>query len=92
MGYANGFVAAVPTTNKEVYRKHAEEAAKVFKEFGALALVEYWGDDVPEGKITSFPMAVKCREDETVRRKGMTDTGDAIRRKGTAMPGGPVQH
>ena len=66
MGYVDGFVAAVPTANREAYRKHAEEAAKVLKEFGALALVECWGDDVPEGKITSFPMAVNCREDETV--------------------------
>jgi uncharacterized protein YbaA (DUF1428 family) len=38
----------------------------VFKEHGALKLVECWGDDVPEGKITSFPMAVKCEPDETV--------------------------
>ena len=66
MGYVDGFVAAIPTANREAYRKHAEEAAKILKEFGALALVECWGDDVPEGKITSFPMAVKCREDETV--------------------------
>jgi uncharacterized protein YbaA (DUF1428 family) len=45
---------------------HATEAAIVFKEHGALKLVECWGDDVPEGNITSFPMAVKCKEDETV--------------------------
>ena len=38
----------------------------VFKEHGALKLVECWGDDVPEGKVTSFPMAVKRKDDETV--------------------------
>ena len=38
----------------------------VFKEHGALAVVECWGDDVPEGKLTSFPMAVKREPDETV--------------------------
>jgi uncharacterized protein YbaA (DUF1428 family) len=37
-----------------------------FKEFGALRIVECWGDDVPPGKLTSFPMAVKCEPDETV--------------------------
>jgi uncharacterized protein YbaA (DUF1428 family) len=36
------------------------------KEHGALTVVECWGDDVPEGKLTSFPMAVKCKPDETV--------------------------
>ncbi|MEM7687179.1 MAG: DUF1428 domain-containing protein, partial [Pseudomonadota bacterium] len=27
---------------------------------------ECWGDDVPDGEVTSFPMAVKCADDETV--------------------------
>lgn len=66
MAYVDGFVAAVPTANREKYRQHAEQAATVFKEHGALKLVECWGDDVPDGKVTSFPMAVKCHQDETV--------------------------
>lgn len=66
MTYVDGFVVAVPTKNRELYKKHAESAAAVFKEHGALKLVECWGDDVPEGKLTSFPMAVKRRDDETV--------------------------
>jgi uncharacterized protein YbaA (DUF1428 family) len=66
MNYVDGFVAAVPTANREAYRKHAEAAAAVFKEHGALTIVECWGDDVPEGKVTSFPLAVKRKPDETV--------------------------
>lgn len=66
MTYIDGFVAAVPTANLEKYRKHAEEAATIFREYGALEVVEGWGDDVPEGKVTSFPLAVKCNDDETV--------------------------
>jgi uncharacterized protein YbaA (DUF1428 family) len=66
MTYVDGFVAAVPTSNREIYKKHAEAAAVVFKEHGALKLVECWGDDVPDGKVTSFPMAVKRKDDETV--------------------------
>lgn len=66
MNYITGSVVAVPTVNREKYRMHAEAAAAVFKQHGALKLVECWGDDVPEGKITSFPMAVKCKPDETV--------------------------
>jgi uncharacterized protein YbaA (DUF1428 family) len=66
MNYIDGFAAAVPTANRDKYRKHAEEAAKVFKEYGALKVTECWGDDVPEGQVTSFPMAVKRKDDETV--------------------------
>jgi len=64
--YVDGFVIAVPTDNRERYREHAEIAAVVFKEHGALSVVECWGDDVPEGKVTSFPMAVKRKDDESV--------------------------
>jgi uncharacterized protein YbaA (DUF1428 family) len=65
MSYIDGFVAAVPTANREQYRKHAENAAKLFQEYGALQVMECWGDDVPEGELTSFTMAVKRKEDET---------------------------
>jgi uncharacterized protein YbaA (DUF1428 family) len=66
MSYVDGFVAAVPTANREIYKAHAEAASVVFKEHGALAMVECWGDDVPDGQTTSFPMAVKRKDDETV--------------------------
>ncbi len=66
MTYVDGFVAAVPTVNRKKYRAHAEQMAPLFKENGALAVVECWGDDVPDGKLTSFPMAVKRADDETV--------------------------
>ena len=59
MTYIDGFVAAVPNANRDTYKQHAEDAAKVFKEYGALQVVECWGDEVPEGKLTSFPMASK---------------------------------
>jgi uncharacterized protein YbaA (DUF1428 family) len=66
MSYIDGFVAAVPTAKREQYRKHAEIAAAIFKENGALSVIECWGEDVPQGTVTSFPMAVKLKEDETV--------------------------
>ena len=66
MNYVDGFVMAVPTANREAFREHATAAAVVFKEYGALSVVECWGDDVPDGKTTSFPMAVKRQPDETV--------------------------
>lgn len=66
MSYVDGYVLTVPTANKDRYKRHAEAAAAVFMDYGALKLVECWGDDVPQGEVTSFPMAVKCQEDETV--------------------------
>jgi uncharacterized protein YbaA (DUF1428 family) len=66
MTYIDGFLAAVPTANREAFRQHAQMAAGVFKEHGALKVVECWGDDVPEGTLTSFTMAVKRKDDEAV--------------------------
>lgn len=66
MTYVEGFVAAVPAKNKEEYRKHAADAAPLFREFGARRMVECWGDDVPDGKVTDFKGAVKAEEGEVV--------------------------
>ena len=66
MTYVDAFVAEVPTASKEAYIEHAQKSGVVFKRHGALKLVETWGDDVPDGELTSFPMAVKCGPDETV--------------------------
>ena len=82
MDYVDGFVVAVPTANKETYRQHAERAAKVFKEFGALKVIETWGDDVPEGKVTSFPMAVQRKPDETVVFSWVTWPSREVRDEG----------
>ena len=72
MTYVDGFVLAVPSARRAAYRAHAAQFAAVFKEHGALSVVECWGDDVPEGKLTSFPMAVKLEADETVVFSWMT--------------------
>jgi len=82
MEYVDGFVAAVPTANRNVYTKHAKSAAAVFKQHGALRVVECWGDDVPEGKLTSFPMAVKRKEDETVVFSWITWPSRQVRDEG----------
>jgi uncharacterized protein YbaA (DUF1428 family) len=66
MSYFEGFVVAVPAANKEAYRKHAADAAPLFMEFGATRMVESWGEDVPDGKVTDFKGAVKAEPDEVV--------------------------
>jgi uncharacterized protein YbaA (DUF1428 family) len=38
----------------------------VWKEYGALEYVEGVADDVPPGKVTSFPQSVKLKRDEVV--------------------------
>lgn len=64
--YTDGVVCAVPEAEKAAYRAYAERAAALFKEYGALAVLEAWGDDVPEGKINSLHTAVHRKEGETV--------------------------
>ena len=66
MDYVDGFVAAVPAANREAYLAHARQALPLFKEYGALRMVECWGDDVPDGKVTDFRGAVKAQADEVV--------------------------
>ena len=65
MPYIEGFVAAVPTANKDEYLKQAKEAAGYFKKLGATRLVECWGDDVPKGALTDFYKATQAKDDET---------------------------
>lgn len=66
MSYIDGFVIAVPTANKQKFIDHARLGDAVFMDLGALRVVECWGDDVPEGQLTSFPMAVKREPGESV--------------------------
>ena len=82
MAYIEGLVLAVPTKNRSAYRKYAQETVPLFKEYGAIRLVECWGDDVPAGKVTSFPAAVKCRPDETVVFSWILWPSKAARNKG----------
>ena len=66
MTYVDGFVIAVPTARKQEFIDHARRGDSVFLELGALRVLECWGTDVPEGKLTDFRRAVQAEEDETV--------------------------
>ena len=65
MTYVDGFVAAVQA-NKAAYLDHVREAAALFKDHGAVRMVENWGDDVPAGKVTDFHRSVRKKDDEAV--------------------------
>jgi uncharacterized protein YbaA (DUF1428 family) len=64
--YVDGFVLPVPKKNLDAYKKMARLARKVWLDHGALDYVECMGDDVPKGKLTSFPMSVKLKKSEVV--------------------------
>lgn len=66
MSYVDGFVLAVPEANLAAYKKLSTKAGKIWMEYGALSYVECVADDVPVGKVTSFPRSVKLKDGEVV--------------------------
>ena len=66
MAYVDGYIVAVKKDRLDEYKKIAEDAAAVWKEFGATRTVEAVAEDVPYGELTSFPRAVQAGEDEVV--------------------------
>ena len=66
MHYVDGFIVPVPKKNLKAYRAMAVKASKVWRDHGALEVVECLADDVKKGKWTSFPRAVKLKPGETV--------------------------
>jgi len=66
MSYIDGFVIAVPTANKQKFIEHARHFDSLFIELGAIRVIEGWGDDVPDGKVTDFRRAVQATAEETV--------------------------
>ena len=66
MVYVDGFVVPVPKRNVQAYKRLAQKAGKIWKEYGALEFRECVADDVKKGKWTSFPRSVKLKPGETV--------------------------
>jgi uncharacterized protein YbaA (DUF1428 family) len=72
MPYVQGFIVPVPAARREEYRKIADEAWGMFKGYGALGVVEAWGNDVKEGKQTDFYRAVNAEPGEKTVFSWMT--------------------
>jgi len=66
MAYVEGYLVPVKKTGIDAYTKAAQDMALLFKEYGALSIMECVADDAPYGELTSFPRAVQQQEDETV--------------------------
>ena len=82
MPYVDGFVVPVPNANRDSYVEMARKAWEVFQRHGAVSMVECWGDDVPDGKLTDFRRAVQCKPDETVVFSWVTWPDRAARDRG----------
>lgn len=66
MSYYSGFLTPVKIEDRDRYIASAKAAWPLFNEYGAIEQIETWGVDVPDGKTTSFPMAVKLEPGEVV--------------------------
>ena len=64
--YVDGFVLVVPEKNLEDYRRIAQLAGKVWKEYGALEYRECVGDDLDTECGLPFPRLSKLKAGETV--------------------------
>lgn len=66
MAYIDGFVIPVPTANRRQFIEHATSTDSMFRQLGALRILECWADDVPDGTFMDFRKAVAAKDDETV--------------------------
>jgi uncharacterized protein YbaA (DUF1428 family) len=65
-GYIDGFVLPVPEGKRQAYHDLAARMAGKFKEYGAVRVVEAWGDDVRDGEVTDYKKAVKAEPGENI--------------------------
>jgi len=66
VGYIDGVITPVPADKKKAYVESEKQRAVLFKECGATRVVDAWGDDVPDGKVTDYKGAVKANPDEKI--------------------------
>lgn len=66
MAYVQGFVAAVPSANRQAYLDHIRPGAQAFRSYGATRVAHAWGDDVSTGRNNDYQAAVLAGPDETV--------------------------
>jgi uncharacterized protein YbaA (DUF1428 family) len=66
MKYVDGYVLPVPKKNLKAYRRMAQKAGKVWREYGASEFRECVGDDLETKMAVSFPRTLKLKRGETV--------------------------
>ena len=65
-GYVDGFLLPVSADRKDAYLDMARIGSAVFRDHGALRVVEAWGDDVPDGEVTDFRKGAHAKDGENV--------------------------
>ena len=66
MKYVDGYVLPVPKKNLPTYRRMAQKAGKIWREYGALQFCECVGDDLEVKMAASFPRTIKLKRGEVV--------------------------
>ncbi len=66
MQYVDGFVMVVPKRKLKDYRRLAQKAGRIWKEYGALEYRECVGDDLKVPHGTPFPKMTKLKAGEAV--------------------------
>ena len=66
MKYVDGYVLPVPKKNLPAYRRMAQKAGKIWREYGALQFCECVGDDLQVKMAASFPRTIKLKPGEVV--------------------------
>ena|SRR5215204_1906124 len=64
MRYVDGFVLPVPEEHLKLYRRIAQKAGKIWREYGALQYVEAVGDDLDPSFGVSFGKMIKLKPGE----------------------------
>ena len=62
--YIDGFVFPIVKAQVEEYKTVAEKVAEIWKEYGALAYLEFLGDDLQAEGTASFTKTVEVKENE----------------------------
>lgn len=66
MPYYDIFLAPIPDAKKADYAAFCKTTQEMFIGLGATEVVDLWPSDVPDGEVTSLPMAVKLEPGESV--------------------------
>ena len=66
VGYVDGFVIPMPKKNLAMYRRMAQDGARLWMKHGALDYKECIGDDVKNPWGLNFPQIAKLKRGEVV--------------------------
>ena len=66
MRYVDGYVVPVPKKSLQAYRRIAQKAGKIWREYGALEYRECAGDELDVKWAVPFPRMIKLKPGETV--------------------------